>query len=534
MTTEFNPITINNFNIVDLIETNPITRLTQDYQNKLIDKIKNSFTPTQQQMFVASFYCFLNFNEYNDYVINFDDVWKWCGFSRKSDGKRVLEKHFTIDIDYKVQNFAPPTCGKVNGNTFPATSGKVNETVNKGQNTFTETSAKVEMGRPIENIYLTINAFKKFCMKANTKKADEVHEYYIKLEHVLNQTIAEENAILRNQIKNKDNVIIKTKEDFLKLQEAHNRILYKRRVHKLRKGKCFYIVKNKDVTYKTKGGKTLNLNSRKSGYQTYFDPDFLYICFTEHYSLIEKCVKTKYSKYIATYGEEWIIDISENEVIEFVENLIKMLEIDCEIYRCLEDIIVDEEKDQQNIKHDEEIEEIEEDIEEESSDEMIEDDIDSAEFIYTKEIKKEKIKKEKVEDIDIDDEKRCNKCKIMKKMSFYNKDNTKKDGKHTICRDCEKENKKILKENKKAQMLKDNITEKKCKTCNKVQDVSEYTQHLSNADGYCPNCKSCSRNMDNERRRLDKENKVYYECNRCNTKYSRKDTLARHKKSCVI
>ena len=60
------------FNIVDLIETNPITRLTQDYQNKLIDKIKNSFTPTQQQMFVASFYCFLNFNEYNDYVINFD------------------------------------------------------------------------------------------------------------------------------------------------------------------------------------------------------------------------------------------------------------------------------------------------------------------------------------------------------------------------------------------------------------------------------------------------------------------------------
>ena len=516
-----------------MIETNPITRLTQDYQNKLIDKIKNSFTPTQQQMFVASFYCFLNFNEYNDYVINFDDVWKWCGFSRKDPAKRVLEKNFTIDIDYKFQNFAPTTCGKVNGNTFPPTCGKVNETTNRGQNTFPQVGGNVEMGRPIENIYLTINAFKKFCMKANTKKADEVHEYYIKLEHVLNQTIAEENAILRNQIKNKDNVIIKSKEDFLKLQEAHNRILYKRRVHKLRKGKCFYIVKNKDVTYKTKFGKTLNLNGRKSGYQTYFDPDFLYICFTEHYSLIEKCVKTKYSKYIATYGEEWIIDISENEVIEFVEKLIKMLELDCEVYRCLEDIIVDEEKDQQKIKDDEEIEE---DIEDDSSDEMIEDDIDSAEFIYTKEVKvkKEKIKKEKAEIIDTGDEKSCNKCKILKKMSFFNKDNTKKDGKHTICRDCEKENKKIRKENKKVQMQRDNITEKKCKTCNIVQPTSEYTQHLSNADGYCPNCKSCSRNMDNERRRLDKENKVYYECNRCNTKYSRKDTLARHSKSCVI
>ena len=31
-----------------------------------------------------------------------------------------------------------------------------------------------------------------------------------------------------------------------------------------------------------------------------------------------------------------------------------MLEIDCEIYRCLEDIIVDEEKDQQKIKNGEE------------------------------------------------------------------------------------------------------------------------------------------------------------------------------------
>jgi len=505
MTTEFNPITINNFNIVDLIETNPITRLTQDYQNKLIDKIKNSFTPTQQQMFVASFYCFLNFNEYNDYVINFDDVWKWCGFSRKDHAKTLLNKHFTIEIDYKVQNFAPATSGA---------------------------SFEQHGGQNKENIYLNINTFKKFCMKTNTKKADEVHEYYIKLEHVLNQTITEENAILRNQIQNKDNVIIKTKEEFLKLQEAHNRILYKRRVHKLRKGKCFYIVKNKDVTYKTKFGKTLNLNGRKSGYQTYFDPDFLYICFTEHYILIEKCVKTKYSKYIATYGEEWIIDISENEVIEFVENLIKMLEIDCEIYRCLEDIIVDEEKDQQKIKDDEE--EIEEIDEDESSDEMIEDDIDSAEFIYTKEVKKEKVKKEKVEIIDTGDEKSCNKCKIMKKMSFFNKDSTKNDGKHTICRDCEKENKKIRKENKKVQMQRDNITEKKCKTCNIVQPTSEYTQHLSNADGYCPNCKSCSRNMDNERRRLDKENKVYYECNRCNSKYTRKDTLARHSKSCVI
>jgi hypothetical protein len=38
---------------------------------------------------------------------------------------KELEKHFTIEIDYKVQNFASATCGKVNGNTFPLTCGKI-------------------------------------------------------------------------------------------------------------------------------------------------------------------------------------------------------------------------------------------------------------------------------------------------------------------------------------------------------------------------------------------------------------------------
>jgi hypothetical protein len=80
-------------------------------------------------MFLASFYCYLNYDSKKDFVIDFDNVWKWTGFNRKSDAKRVLEKHFTIDIDYHIKTFAtevavakneaendtqksaPPTCG---------------------------------------------------------------------------------------------------------------------------------------------------------------------------------------------------------------------------------------------------------------------------------------------------------------------------------------------------------------------------------------------------------------------------------------
>lgn len=32
---------------------------------------------------------------------------------------------------------------------------------------------------------LKVNTFKKFCLKAGTKKADEIHDYYLKLEETL-------------------------------------------------------------------------------------------------------------------------------------------------------------------------------------------------------------------------------------------------------------------------------------------------------------------------------------------------------------
>jgi hypothetical protein len=36
-------------------------------------------------------------------------------------------------------------------------------------------------GHNKEKIMLTINAFKRFCLKAGTAKADQIHEYYLHL-----------------------------------------------------------------------------------------------------------------------------------------------------------------------------------------------------------------------------------------------------------------------------------------------------------------------------------------------------------------
>ena len=89
-------------NIVELIENNPIARLSDTYQNKLLAKIKTNFTNNEQQIFIASFYCYLNYNQKNDFVIDLDNIWKWLGFSQKIKAKQMLEKNFMINTDYKL------------------------------------------------------------------------------------------------------------------------------------------------------------------------------------------------------------------------------------------------------------------------------------------------------------------------------------------------------------------------------------------------------------------------------------------------
>ena len=77
--------------IVELIENNPITKLTGNYQSKLVEKVKNNFTNYEQQLFLSSFYCYLKYDNKNDYVIDLDNVWKWLGFNQKYNAKVTLE-----------------------------------------------------------------------------------------------------------------------------------------------------------------------------------------------------------------------------------------------------------------------------------------------------------------------------------------------------------------------------------------------------------------------------------------------------------
>ena len=92
-------------NIVKLIEENPNTKLSNSYQGKLINKLKDGFSTEEQQLFISSFYCYLNYKS-DDFVIDLDDIWNWLGFTRKDNTKRLLEKIRikTELLNYEIKN----------------------------------------------------------------------------------------------------------------------------------------------------------------------------------------------------------------------------------------------------------------------------------------------------------------------------------------------------------------------------------------------------------------------------------------------
>ena len=104
-------------------------------------------------------------------MIDLDNVWQWLGFNQKVKAKLLLEKNFILEKDYK---------------HLLSLQGKQKEDGRGGHNK--------------ETFLLNIQTFKLLCIKADTKKANEIHEYFIKLEDLLQQIVMEESNELKLQL----------------------------------------------------------------------------------------------------------------------------------------------------------------------------------------------------------------------------------------------------------------------------------------------------------------------------------------------
>ena len=233
--------------IVNLIENNPITKFSGDYQSKLVEKVKNNFTNYEQQLFLSSFYCYLKYDSKNDFIIDLDNVWRWLDFSQKYNAKCTLEKNFTINKDYKM--FAPEASGA---------------------------KKDTRGGHNKEVIMLNVETFKKFCLKAGTKKADEIHDYFIKLENIMFEITKEESDELKQQVLTLENKNKKMEEKIIKQKELDNEKFLLKEYSTI--GSIVYIIKVK--TFEN-GQYIIKLGESRRGVKDRYN---------EHKSKFEECL----------------------------------------------------------------------------------------------------------------------------------------------------------------------------------------------------------------------------------------------------
>ena len=300
-------------NIVELIENNPLTKLSKDYNIKLLIKIKEQFTEFEQQLFLSSFYCYLNYDCKNDFVIDLDNVWKWLDFCQKQRAKELLEKNFIEGKDYKCLL------------------------------TLESEQKKGRGGHNKKKYLLNVKTFKSLCLKAGTKKADEIHEYYMKMEELIQETINEENNELKiqlaqekNKFENVTNTIDKEKEELKEKTLLEQFPL---------NTQCIYIglIDNKTLgnpnskMYQEtiiKFGQSNNLNERVKTHKKTYENFRLYNAFKVKNKIeIENCIK-KHSTLKNRLRIVTIDDIAHRELIalddeEFtldkIEHLIKAI-----------------------------------------------------------------------------------------------------------------------------------------------------------------------------------------------------------------
>lgn len=104
--------------------------------------------------FIDDFHQIFNSNEHTDFLIDLDLTSKWLG-TRKDHLKRTLLGHYREHVDFNIGN--------------------------------DEILSNNKMGRPVEKIFVTIDTFKRMCMRSKTENGELVRTYYLQLEEFIDK-----------------------------------------------------------------------------------------------------------------------------------------------------------------------------------------------------------------------------------------------------------------------------------------------------------------------------------------------------------
>lgn len=154
-------------------------------------------------------------------------------------------------------------------------------------------------------------------MKAETKKADEIHDYYIILEELLQETLNEESDELRNQLEEKS-------KQYSELESKHEKIskyIVRKHEKKNKSGNCLYIVSTSEIKDKFKVGMTKNIDERLKDLNTSSPYQFkiMEIYYTSFNVTLEKLIKEVFSTERISVNCEWYKLSALDKIKEFID-----------------------------------------------------------------------------------------------------------------------------------------------------------------------------------------------------------------------
>lgn len=274
---------------------------------ELYAKLSQEFNGEEQQIFINNFKSYLTYNQDKDYVIDLEFITKFLGFTRKDHAKRILNKYLIENTHYKL---LLPRSGEQD--LIEKKHGGINK----------------------ESILLTPNAFKDFCMRANTDKSHRIRQYYMKMESIMFQHL--------NEVLNDNKIEIQSLNDKVKNYEREI-LKYKHRiVKKYELGDCVYILKDTSKTNIYKVGETENLNTRDSNYNANgITSKFVYIKKCKNRKVLESAVHLKLDKYKYDNRKDWF-EIDFETVRNAIDELQLMLDGEEGKYEIIDDNLVEE------------------------------------------------------------------------------------------------------------------------------------------------------------------------------------------------
>lgn len=101
------------------------------------------------------------------FPVNFNELWQWCGYSSKGNAKKKLVKNFEEDFDFSVIRLENPNA-----------DGSFNY---------------------IDKISLSLDAAKEFAMLAQTSQGKEVRKYFIEAEKVARKLLNQQPQVVNRQ-----------------------------------------------------------------------------------------------------------------------------------------------------------------------------------------------------------------------------------------------------------------------------------------------------------------------------------------------